>query len=102
MKPRSRMTYSWNQNGPLVWARTSSIEQMLIVLRVKRTPKASAACAARISPSACCMPVRPVGARATGIRTSALAIVVAVLRPSMFTATRWRSLMRAKSASLAR
>ena len=40
-------------------------------------PKASAARAARISPSACCMPVRPVGAIATGIATSMPIIFVA-------------------------
>ena len=83
-------------------AATSSIEQMLIVLSVKRMPKASAAWAARISPSACCMPVRPVGAMATGMATSMPTIFVAVLRFSMFTATRWRSLILWKSASLAR
>ncbi len=52
-------------------AATSSIEQMLIVDSVNGMPNASAARAARISPSACCMPVRPVGAIATGIATSA-------------------------------
>ena len=39
-------------------------------------PNFSAARAARISPSACCMPVRPVGAIATGIATSMPTIVV--------------------------
>ena len=86
----------------MVRAATSSMEQMLIVDRVKRTPNFSAACAARISPSACCMPVRPVGAMATGILQSMPTICVAVLRPSMFTATRWRSLIFWKSLSLAR
>jgi hypothetical protein len=46
------------------------MEQMLMVDSVKRTPNFSAACAARISPSACCMPVKPVGAMATGILQS--------------------------------
>ena len=86
----------------MVAAATSSIEQMLIVDSVKGTPNFSAARAARISPSACCMPVSPVGAIATGIATGWPIIVVAVLRPSMFTATRWRSFRRRKSSSLAR
>ena len=73
-----------------------------MVERVKGTPKASAACAARISPSACCMPVSPVGASATGIATGWPIIVLASERSAMSTSTRWRSLMRAKSASLAR
>ncbi len=86
----------------MVCAATSSIEQMLIVLSVKRRPNFSAARAARISPSACCMPVRPVGASATGMRTGTPTIVVAVLRFSRLTATRWRSPILPKSASLAR
>ena len=48
------------------------------------------------------MPARPVGASATGIATSTPIIVVAVLRFSMFTSTRWRSLIAWKSRSLAR
>src|SRR5690606_10996412 len=35
MKSRSRITYSWNQNGLLVCAAMSSMEQMLIVDSVK-------------------------------------------------------------------
>ena len=54
---------------------TSSIEQMLIVESVNGTPNSSAAWAARISPSACCMPVMPVGASATGIATGSPTIV---------------------------
>ena len=80
----------------------SSIEQMLIVDSVNGTPKASAARAARISPSACCMPVMPVGASATGIATSRPIIVLRIERPSMLIATRWRSLICWKSLSLAR
>ena len=80
----------------------SSIEQMLIVDSVNGMPNFSAARAAWISPSACCMPVRPTGAMATGIFASWPTIVVAVLRFSMFTATRWRSLIFWKSLSLAR
>ena len=61
-----------------------------------------AARAARISPSACCMPVRPVGAIATGIAMSWPIMRTRVDRFSMFTATRWRNLIFSKSASLAR
>ena len=80
----------------------SSIEQMLIVLSVNGMPNFSAARAARISPSACFMPVMPVGAMATGIAASMPIILTRVLRFAMSTATRWRSRMRSKSASLAR
>ena len=80
----------------------SSIEQMLMVESVNGMPNFSAARAAWISPSACCMPVRPTGAMATGIFTAWPTMVVASERPSMFTATRWRSRMRLKSSSLAR
>jgi hypothetical protein len=48
------------------------------------------------------MPVSPVGAMATGIAQSMPIILAAVLRPVMLTATRWRSLILAKSPSLAR
>ena len=80
----------------------SSIEQMLMVDSVKGTPNFSAARAARISPSACCMPVSPVGASATGIDTGCPTIVVASERPSMLTATRWRRRILAKSLVFAR
>ena len=80
----------------------SSMEQMLIVDSVNGTPNFSAARAARISPSACCMPVRPVGASATGMAAGTPIIVVASVRFSMLTATRWRSLILWKSLSLAR
>ena len=75
---------------------------MLIVDRVNGTPAFAAARAARISPSACCIPVMPVGARATGIATAWPAMVVARDRLVMSTATRWRSLMALKSVSFAR
>ncbi|MOA28718.1 hypothetical protein D3C78_1496810 [compost metagenome] len=75
---------------------------MLMVDRVKGTPNFSAARAARISPSACCMPARPVGASATGMLTSSPTMVVLSVRLSMFTATRWRNLIRSKSVLLAR
>ncbi len=73
-----------------------------MVDKVNGTPNFWAARAARISPSACCMPVRPVGAMATGMATFWPTMVLAVLRFSMFTATRWRSLIFWKSLSLAR
>jgi peptidoglycan/LPS O-acetylase OafA/YrhL len=55
---------------------TSSIEQMLMVDSVNGMPNFLAARAARISPSACCMPVRPVGAIATGMATGWPTMVV--------------------------
>ena len=73
-----------------------------MVESVNGMPIFLAARAARISPSACCMPVRPVGAIATGIATSWPTMVVRVLRFSMLTATRWRSLIFWKSSLLAR
>ena len=69
---------------------------------VKGMPAASAAWAARISPSACCIPVRPTGASAIGSATSRPIIVVAVERFSMSTATRWRRRIRSKSVSFSR
>ena len=69
---------------------------------VNGTPNSSAAWAARISPSACCMPVRPVGASATGIDTFSPTMVDSSERSLMSTSTRWRSLILAKSSSLAR
>ena len=86
----------------LLCAATSSIEQMLIVDSVNGMPNFSAARAAWISPSACCMPVSPTGAMHTGMRAVTPTIVVAVLRFSMFTATRWRNWMAWKSLLLAR
>ena len=96
------MTYNWNQNGALVFAAISSIEQILMVESVKGMPNFSAALAARISPSACCMPVSPVGAIATGMMVDWPAMVVRRERFSMLTATRWRNFMPAKSLLLAR
>ena len=81
---------------------TSSIEQIDIVDRVKGTPALAAARAARISPSACCMPVSPVGESATGIATGWPTMVEASERFVMSTATRWRSLIGAKSPAFAR
>ena len=75
---------------------------MLIVDRVKGTPNCSAARAAAISPSGYCMPVRPTGASATGMLTGWPAISAASERSLMSTATRWRSRIDLKSASLAR
>ena len=78
------------------------MEQMLIVDSVNGMPNLRAALAARISPSACCMPVRPVGAIATGMATFWPTMVVSVERFSMLTATRWRNLIFWKSSLLAR
>ena len=83
-------------------AATSSIEQIDIVESAKGTPNASAACAARISPSGCCMPVRPVGASATGIATGWPTMSEARVRSVMSTSTRWRSRILAKSSWFAR
>ena len=69
---------------------------------VNGTPAAAAARAARISPSACCMPVRPTGASATGMLTGWPTMVLASVRLEKSTATRWRRWMRWKSVSLAR
>ena len=74
---------------------------MLIVESVKGIPIFLAARAAKISPSACCIPVMPVGAMATGIAAAWPIICEAVVRPSILTATRWRSLIFWKSLSFA-
>ena len=58
-----------------------------MVDKVNGTPNFSAAFAAKISPSARCMPVSPVGASATGMVTSCPTIFVARLRPSISTNT---------------
>jgi len=50
----------------LTAAATASSEQMLMVESVKGMPKASAALAARISPSGCCMPVAPIAKKHPG------------------------------------
>ena len=63
-----------------------------------------AACAARqawISPSAYCMPERPVGAIASGNASSSPSTVVLRLRCDMSTSTRWRSLIAFMSSTLA-
>ena len=101
IKSRSRITYSWNQNGASLLAATSSIEQIDMVDRVNGTPKSAAALAARISPSACCMPVKPVGASATGIVTVSPSISIAVSRWLTSIATRWRNFIACRSSSLA-
>ncbi len=98
MKSRSRITYTWNQKGcaarvlgnVLKGANAHGGQREGNAKRLGRLRS-------QISPSACCMPVRPVGAMATGMATSCPTMVVRVVRPSMFTATRWRSLMRWKS-----
>ena len=64
-----RLYAALTQKGLDVLSATSSIEQIDIVESVKGTPNASAARAALISPSPDCRPVKPTGARATGIDT---------------------------------
>src|SRR5260221_3983561 len=66
VNPRSRMTYSWNQNGSGTALCTCSIEQIDIVLRQNGMPALAAARAPRISPPPHCRPARPVGAMAIG------------------------------------
>ena len=88
--------------GLVVCSATSSSEQIDIVDRQKGTPNFSAARAAWISPSACCIPVRPTGARATGMVAGRPTISDAVLRFDMSTATFWRSFRRAKSVVFSR
>ena len=61
----------------------------------------AAARATRISPSPRCIPMMPVGANATGMLTGCPTMVVASERFDISTATRCRSLIRLKSASLA-
>ena len=63
---------------------------MLTVDSVNGTPKRCAARAAWISPSACTMPVSPVGAMATGMRAFWPTISTAVERCEMSMPTRWR------------
>ena len=69
---------------------------------VNGMPAAAAARAARISPSACCMPVRPTGARASGMLTGWPTMVLASVRLEKSMPTRWRRWMRWKSVSFAR
>ena len=73
-----------------------------MVESVYGTPKRSAARAARISPSAQLRPVRPTGARATGMRTSRPSMVVRSERRSTSMPTRWRSASDSRSARFAR
>src|SRR5215211_3751367 len=84
-----------------VFSAMSSMEQILTVESVNGIPNFSAALAARISPSARCIPVSPVGASATGIAVSCPAIVVLSVRFCRLTATRCRNLIRSKSLALA-
>ena len=73
-----------------------------MVERVNGTPKRWAARAARISPSAQLSPVRPTGASATGIVTSAPSIAARVERRSTSMPTRWRSASDSRSARFTR
>ena len=66
MNPRSRIMYSWNQNGFVVPRATSSRGQADIVDKQNGTPCASAARAAWTSPRRAVRPARPTGAKASG------------------------------------
>jgi len=100
LKARSRMTYSWNHNVPSKPARTSSMEQIDMVLRQNGTPAACAARAAWISPSRWNNPVSPVGASATGKFQRSPSTVVVVERFETSTMTRWRSVTARRSSRL--
>jgi hypothetical protein len=102
VKPRSRIRYSWNQNVPSTAARTSSMEQIDIVLNVNGTPAARAARAPWISPSRWKRPVRPVGAMPTGIVHGSPSTVVATDSLDTSTITRCRSCTCSRSAALRR
>ncbi len=65
-----------------------------MVESVNGMPASLAARAARISPSPCCMPNRPTGARMNGDDNFWPTTVVARLRAETSTRMRWRSLMR--------
>ncbi len=67
--PRRASRKAGTRRASVVCSATSSIEQIDMVDSVKGTPNFSAARAALISPSACCIPVMPTGASATGIDT---------------------------------
>ena len=80
-------------------AATSSIEQILMVDKVNGTPNLWAARQALISPSASCIPQKPVGARPTGMRYSWPTIVVFKDLLVMSTATFYLNLIPWKSVS---
>ncbi len=88
--------------GWVVWAATSSSEQIDIVDRQKGMPAFSAARAALISPSAFCIPVSPTGASATGMDTGIPTISLASVLPDMSTATFWRRRIFWKSVVFSR
>ena len=62
-----------------------------MVLKVKGMPASSAACAAKISPLPCMMPVKPVGAMANGIDAVSPTKVVPSCRCPTSIISRWRS-----------
>ena len=64
---------------------------------MKGIPKSSLACAAKISPSRCCIPQRPVGAKASGIETSCPKKVLDKDLFSIFTPTLCLNLILEKS-----
>jgi hypothetical protein len=91
----------WNQNGFSTAAATSSIEQTDMVDKQNGIPAACAARQAKISPSRCSMPQSPTGASANGSETGSPRILERVLRLATSIKTRWRNLMRSKSAQFA-
>ncbi|MOA25376.1 hypothetical protein D3C78_1460970 [compost metagenome] len=79
---------------------TSSIGHTDTVDRVNGMPLAAAARAACTSPRRAYMPVRPTGARATGMLRVSLNNRVSRLSSDMFFNTRWRRAMPARSWTL--
>ena len=79
-----------SEDGGTANAPKFKIDQSVIAVadRIVFTLRRSAACAARISPSACCIPADPVGASATGIATCWPIIVVVSERFAISTSTR--------------
>ncbi len=102
VKPRSRITYTWNQKGAGEAARTCSIEQMDIVLRQNGIPAFAAARAPWISPLPCCKPVSPVGAIANGMLIGWPTTVVESDRLSTLLITRWRKRRRSNARRFSR
>ncbi|MCY1291030.1 hypothetical protein D3C76_869680 [compost metagenome] len=81
---------------------TSSIGHTDTVDRVKGMPFAAAARAACTSPRRAYIPVRPTGARATGMLNVSSNSFVSRLSSDMFFSTRWRRAMPARSSTLLR
>jgi hypothetical protein len=102
MKPRSRITYSWNQIGNGQALATSSMEQIDTVDSVNGMPALQAASAACDSPRREHMPEMPTGPSAIGmviLRPNSV-----VLRSTCETSrnTRWRSAISVRSLTFLR